>query len=150
MAKGNYIKLADYVFCSGLVLSFIIPFIFYISLNKTVYVEPKTPNSNNQDIISNLEQCEFKNGVLRLRGWITPKEGAGNIMLFADVDGKTLKLHTGQINRPDVSTYMNRPGIYDKSGFAASLYIGEDTKSITSIIQVIKNEKIYVVNHECK
>ncbi|ORM50657.1 hypothetical protein HA41_18615 [Pantoea conspicua] len=150
ISSGKYNKLARYVFFLGLAVSVIVPLIFYKSFNKIVYAEPAKATADNSNIMFNVDQCEYRNGKLSIRGWATPKEGVGDIMVFVNIDGKTLKLHTGQIKRVDVSTAMNKPGLYDKSGFSASINIEKEAKSIETLIQISKDNHIYLVKHDCK
>lgn len=150
MIKGKYYRLSHYIFWLGLVVSVVVPFAFYKSFNKIVIANPSTPTADNGNIMFNVDQCEYRSGRLTIRGWATPKEGVGDIMTFVEIDGKTYKLHTGQIKRVDVSAYMNKPGLYDKSGFSSSINIGNDVKSIKTLIQISKDKNIYVVKHDCK
>lgn len=150
MSKGKYNKLSRYIFWFGLVISVAIPFAFYKSFNKVVIASPSTPTADNGNVMFNVDQCEYHHGRLTIRGWATPKEGVGDIMTFAEIDGQTYKLHTGQIKRVDVSAYMNKPGLYDKSGFSSSINIGDDIKSIKALIQISKDNNVYVVKHDCK
>lgn len=138
-----------FIFFSGVLLSFLIPFSFYLSFNRTIQYK-ETSISTNENIISGIDECSYKNGKLKVSGWATDKEGYGSILVSADLGVKSVYLRTSIKDRQDVSQYFKKPGLYDRSGFSSSLNIGKGFDKIIISINLSRNGKNYVVKYECK
>lgn len=142
-------NLSSSIFFAGVFLSFIIPSIFYLSLNREIVNVP-TFNSTNENVMYAVDKCEYKNGELKVSGWATDIKGYSSVLVSANLDGKNVYLRTSVNERPDVSKYFNKKDIYDRSGFSSSLNIGNGIKDIFVTIQISKDGKKYVVKHDCK
>ncbi|MBC2608560.1 MULTISPECIES: hypothetical protein [Citrobacter] len=140
---------ATLIFFAGLILSFLIPFSFYLSLNRVVpYLETNAPTT--ESVIYGVDECSYSDGILKVNGWATDKEGYGSILVSADIDGKKIYLRTSIENRPDVSQYFKKPGLYDRSGFSSSLNVGSGFNKINISIHILRNGKNHEIKHECK
>ncbi len=141
---------SGYIFWGGLFISVLIPFLFYKSLNRVIEDHPHIATTGNENIIYNFDVCENKNGHIKIFGWATPVDGRGILTAFATVNGKQFQLRTMVNTRKDVSQAMNKPGLYDQSGFSSSLNYGEPSDDIKITLQIMRNDNYYVVTHDCK
>ncbi|WP_312073891.1 hypothetical protein [Atlantibacter sp.] len=142
-------KISKFLFFVGITLSFAIPFTLYSSLNRIIYHVPEY-NSPNNNVIYAIDECSYKNGELKVFGWATPVDGYGSVLVFANLDGKTISLRTSVMDRPDVSKEFKKGDQYNRAGFKSSLKIGKGIEKIIISIQITRKDKTYVVQHECK
>ena len=138
-----------FIFFSGLILSILIPLSFYLSFNREIpYLEKN--DSTNENVIYGIDDCSYRNGRINVNGWATDKDGYGSILVSADLDGKNIYLRTSIKDRPDVSQYFKKPGLYDRSGFSSSLNVGKGFDKINISIHILRNGKNQEIKHECK
>lgn len=148
--KNVYLKYSTTVLIIGIAASIAIPFLFYKSLNRVINGEPLAANTDSSGVISNFDDCQVRGSEISVRGWASPKDGYGDVQVFAKINGENLVLRTSQVKRPDVSAYFSKPGMYDKSGFSAGLNYGRDIEYVQILLQVKKDSRVYVVSHDCK
>jgi len=137
------------IFFIGLALSIAIPFIFYKGFNSVKYVQVPEANSGLDGLIYHLDECRVANNRIFVRGWASPVSGYGQNLVYAKTDKGSLSVRTSVQDRTDVSAVMSKPGLYDKSGYIASLKLPEGI-NVSSVMIVTKTgSKVYAVEGNC-
>lgn len=137
------------LFYFGIFLSFILPFAFFKALNSLNFIEIPKANTGTATLIHHLDECKVVNQKLIIRGWASPVSGKAQNFVYATTDKGSVRLRTSIQYRPDVSIAMKKNGIYDRSGYSASIKLAKDMK-LTSITIVTKEkDKIYSVEENC-
>lgn len=140
----------NYFFLVGILLSFIIPVIFYMAFNSAKEVIIPSPNAALEGIIYHIDECNVKDNSIFVRGWSTPLSGYGQNLVYAKTENGPISLRTSIQNRPDVSAIMNKTGLYDKSGYVASLRMPEKLQVASIVVVTKEGGKIYSVENTCE
>lgn len=150
--KMEFLKIKRYLnwlFYIGIFLSFIIPFTFFKAFNTLDFIEIPKPNAEMDTLIYHLDECKLKNEKIIVSGWASPISSRGQNLVYARTDKGSISLRTSPQYRGDVSTAMQKPGMYDRSGYSASIKLPKDIKLLSIVIVTKIEEKIYIVEANC-
>lgn len=147
-------KVAAILFYIASLLVVVLCFFFFLSINKTNTSSIKLNVETNNTVYSFIDNCIMGDNYIYVRGWATPIDGIDrhnaktNVFLMGD---KLTLLPKSTITRPDVSSAYKVNGKYNDSGFEASIH-HKNIKTLGNkiIILIEKDNKKYVVMHDCK
>lgn len=131
-------------------MSFIIPMVFYKGWNTVKYAKVPESNTGIETLIHHLDECHVSNKEVKVRGWATPVSGYGQNIVYARTDKGDISLRTSIQTRTDVSTVMNKPGLYDKSGYVASISLPNNIKLLSVVIVTKNSDKLYALEENCE
>lgn len=144
----NY--LSSIVFWFGIVAAIITPPLFFFSLNNFDHAKPQKATADNNGLLYHVDECIVKKHSITAKGWATPKDENGSILVFAIINGTSTSLRSQVLDRPEVKKAFPNADFSDHVGFSASLYTIEKISTAELLIQITKDSKTYVVNHVCK
>lgn len=143
-------SLSSGIFWFGIVAAIITPPLFFFSLNNFDYAKPQKATADNNEILYYVDECLVKKHSIAAKGWATPKEANGSILVFAIINGESTSLRSQVTNRPKVKKAFPNANFSDHIGFSSSLYTFRKINTAELVIQITKDAKTYVVNHVCK
>ena len=143
-------SLSSGIFWFGIVAAIITLPLFFLSLNNFDYAKPQKATSDNNEILYYVDKCIVKKHSKTAKGWATPKDANGSILVFAVINGESTSLRSQVANRPDVKKAFPHATFSDRVGFSSSLHTFRKINTAELAIQITKDPKTYVVNHVCK
>lgn len=152
MVNQKYILLF-YLTCFG---CFIFPVFSFYNINNTNSIKPPSHLDDNINIMYSIDECIISTDSVKVNGWATPSNGINkystNTEIYLAEDNDNLIMVPKFTNyRPDVIHYIGKKGDFDKSGFSASISLKNIKWKSKKIAILIENDnKIYMVQHECK